>query len=140
MTTHEALQKAVEAAGNQISLCRYIGKSQSSVWTWFNTDGKGASADSVPSLVALTKGECTAPDFRPDLYEWLRPLETYMGANMPTDAAMAGIDLLWHQIPEREAINYLIEGRGWKRDRARAAVDYLLDNGMSWQPKGDSAA
>ena len=138
--THEALDRAVSEAGSQIKLCRYIGKSQSSVWTWFNTNGKGASADAVPDLVALTKGECTAPDFRPDIYDWLRPLESYIQEDMPKDAAMAGIDLLWHQVPEREAINYLIESRAWKRDRARAAVDFLLDNGMSWQPTGDDAA
>lgn len=132
MTTTPALDRAIEAAGSQIKLCRYLGKPQSSIWTWYNTRGKGPSPDAVPALIAVTKGDCTAVDYRPDIYGWMQRLEEYLAPNVPQEAAIAGFDLLWHQTPEIEAVQVLMDRRGWSRKKARQAVDYLTDNDLHW--------
>lgn len=122
----KALDLAVERAGSQIELCRMIDRPQSSFWTW--SKGRGPAPAVVPDLVAITRGEMTAERFRRDVYGWLSPITGFLGADIPDDARLAGIDLTWHQIEPREAVHWLMETRNWSRKRARDAVDFLTDN------------
>lgn len=126
-----ALDRAVRAAGSQIELCRRINRPQSSFWTWQR--GAGPTPAVVPELVAMTDGRVTADQFRRDAFGWLAPINDYLAADLTADARLAGIDLIWHQVAERDAEKHL-ETRGWTRRRSRKALRELASH------KGAAAA
>ena len=62
---HEALVRALEAAGGQAALARAVGVSQPSVWHWVHKSKR------VPAEYALAVEGATGVsrhDLRPDLY------------------------------------------------------------------------
>lgn len=122
----QALEIAVESAGSQVALCRIIDRPQSSFWTW--SKGNGPAPAVIGQLVGITKGKCTADEFRRDIFGFLDPINSYLAGAMPDDARLAGIDLTWHQIEPREAVHFLMDVRQWSRKRAREAVDFLVDH------------
>lgn len=121
----ESLDYAIKAAGNQISLCRYLNVPQSSFWTWHK--GNGPSPAAVPQMVSLVSGERTADQFRRDVYGWLTPLNAYLDSDLPEAARLAGIDLTWHQVSDDDALEYLTKKRGWSRAKAKRALEALAD-------------
>lgn len=136
----EALDYAIQAAGNQINLCRHLNVAQSSFWTWHK--GNGPSPAIVPKMVELVSGERTADEFRPDVYGWLAPMNNYLdGRNdMPDSARIAAIDLTWHQIDRNAALDYLTRQRGWSRAKAKRAIDHIDRQEQKRQARGTTAA
>lgn len=64
-TELEALERAVEFAGNQSAFSRLLGVSQPTVWAWLNTAGR------IPAEYVLkTEAETgvSRHDLRPDIY------------------------------------------------------------------------
>ncbi len=67
MDTHRtALERAIEEAGSQLALARKLGTSQSNVWTWLKQSKRGAPAEWVLAIEAVTG--VSRHELRPDLY------------------------------------------------------------------------
>ncbi|WP_275790493.1 helix-turn-helix domain-containing protein [Pararhizobium gei] len=66
---HEALNKALEAAGGQTALAALLEVSQQRVWGWVHKSSKGLPAEYVLAVEKATG--VSRHDLRPDVY----PLE-----------------------------------------------------------------
>lgn len=66
-TNTDALERAVEIAGNQSKLAEALGVKQQHVWNWLNRDKKLPFERAV-AIERFTKGKVTAYELRPDLY------------------------------------------------------------------------
>jgi len=130
----DALDHAIQSAGSQISLCRFLDVPQSSFWTWHK--GNGPSPAIVPKIVGLVSGERTADQFRRDVYGWLAPLNDYLNSHndLPESARLAGIDLTWHQIDQSAALDFLTRDRGWGKAKAKRAIVQLAGHQLTQAP------
>lgn len=63
---HQALARAIEAAGGQVNLAKAIGTTQSNVWTWLNKSKRGAPAEWALKIEAATS--VSRHELRPDVF------------------------------------------------------------------------
>lgn len=66
-TNLDALRRAVSIAGGQTALGAKIGRNQSTVWNWLNTDQEVPACVSKDIEIALA-GQVTRAELRPDLF------------------------------------------------------------------------
>jgi DNA-binding transcriptional regulator YdaS (Cro superfamily) len=64
---HEALERAVRAAGSQSALAEKLGVKQGHVWHWLNKSLKGAPAERVRAIESVTG--IPAHELRPDVFQ-----------------------------------------------------------------------
>lgn len=66
-TNTDALRRAVKLAGGQTALGGKIGRNQSSIWNWLNTDQEVPAKLAKDIEIALA-GQVTRAELRPDLF------------------------------------------------------------------------
>jgi DNA-binding transcriptional regulator YdaS (Cro superfamily) len=63
---HNALKRAIQAAGGQAALAAALGLRQSHVWYWLHKSGGGVPAEHVPAVADATG--VARHELRPDLF------------------------------------------------------------------------
>lgn len=66
-TAHEALERAVRAAGSQSKLAEMLGVKQAHVWHWLNKAQRGVPAERVRAIESATG--IPAHELRPDIFQ-----------------------------------------------------------------------
>ncbi|EPK7525609.1 MULTISPECIES: transcriptional regulator [Klebsiella pneumoniae complex] len=69
---NKAIEKAINALGNQQKLAEAVGVKQPSVWRWLHNK-KRVSPENVVAIVTATNGLVKAHEIRPDLPQLFPP-------------------------------------------------------------------
>lgn len=63
-----ALARAIESVGGQSELARKLGVGQNRVNNWLNRDRQGTPAEFCARIEALTEGDVSCHELRPDVF------------------------------------------------------------------------
>lgn len=62
------LTLAVELAGGQQTLAKFLGVGRNNVWNWLNRDKRAPPAEHCLAIEVATEGQVTAKQLRPDVF------------------------------------------------------------------------
>lgn len=123
------IDQVSKMVGNRSIVARSIGASVNTLWDW-SRQKKAITPTHVFKLAQMSGGTMPPHYFRSDVFGFMEKAASMSRKRWSADAIAAAMLLSYHQVSTDAAA--WLEGKGWSRDQARAAVDELTDKRFKW--------